>query len=208
MRYNLPCGRLRYDINPSREARSRPKGISHRRYIARVSVYRKSRKGFISLRSVLKALRVHILPFFLIFPYQILFLDFLFFLCYNIRVIMRNFYNLRYYHAWIRKGHKMKRAVSFAVFLCMVLEWDTAIQFAVWRRLWDASYDAPAVYLSVWGNVWRRCFKRRHNRQHSHQHGRNPVVYSACFDYVRIYAKAVCGKHRKNRHYRRITKGW
>ena len=52
MRYNLPYGRLRYDINPSREARSRPKGISHRRYIARVSVYRKSRQGFISRRSV------------------------------------------------------------------------------------------------------------------------------------------------------------
>ena len=52
MRYNLPYGRLRYDINPSREARSRPKGISHRRYIARVSVYRKSRKGFISPHSV------------------------------------------------------------------------------------------------------------------------------------------------------------
>ena len=49
-RYNLPCGRLRYDINPLHA----PQGISHRRYIARDSVYRKSRKGFISLRSVLK----------------------------------------------------------------------------------------------------------------------------------------------------------
>ena len=49
-RYNLPCGRLRYDINPLHA----PQGISHRRYIARDSVYRKSRKGFISLCSVLK----------------------------------------------------------------------------------------------------------------------------------------------------------
>ena len=49
-RYNLPCGRLRYDINPLHA----PQGISYRRYIARDSVYRKSRKGFISLRSVLK----------------------------------------------------------------------------------------------------------------------------------------------------------
>ena len=49
-RYNLPCGRLRYDINPLHA----PQGISHRRYIARDSVYRKSRRGFISLRSVLK----------------------------------------------------------------------------------------------------------------------------------------------------------
>ena len=49
-RYNRPCGRLRYDINPLHA----PQGISHRRYIARDSVYRKSRKGFISLRSVLK----------------------------------------------------------------------------------------------------------------------------------------------------------
>ena len=49
-RYNLPCGRLRYDINPLHA----PQGISHRRYIARDSVYRKSHKGFISLRSVLK----------------------------------------------------------------------------------------------------------------------------------------------------------
>ena len=42
-------GRLRYDINPL----PAPQGISNRRYIARDSVYRKSRKGFISLRSVL-----------------------------------------------------------------------------------------------------------------------------------------------------------
>ena len=58
-RYNLPCGRLRYDINPLHA----PQGISHRRYIARDSVYRKSRKGFISLRSVLKG-TTHMLALF------------------------------------------------------------------------------------------------------------------------------------------------
>ncbi len=50
MRYNRPCGRLRYDTNPLHA----PQGISHRRYIVRISVYRKSRKGFISLRCALK----------------------------------------------------------------------------------------------------------------------------------------------------------
>ena len=59
-RYNLPCGRLRYDINPLHA----PQGISHRRYIARDSVYRKSRKGFISLRSVLKG-TTHSVAFFI-----------------------------------------------------------------------------------------------------------------------------------------------
>ena len=60
MRYNLPCGRLRYDINPLHA----PQGISHRRYIARDSVYRKSRKGFISLRSVLKGTTLRGRPLF------------------------------------------------------------------------------------------------------------------------------------------------
>ena len=50
MRYNLPCGRLRYDINPFTPERAyRIEDISHA-----ARVYRKSRKGFISLRSVLK----------------------------------------------------------------------------------------------------------------------------------------------------------
>ena len=50
MRYNLPCGRLRYDINPFTPERVyRIEDISHA-----ARVYRKSRKGFISLRSVLK----------------------------------------------------------------------------------------------------------------------------------------------------------
>ena len=50
MRYNLPCGRLRYDINPfTLERAYRIEDISHA-----ARVYRKSRKGFISLRSVLK----------------------------------------------------------------------------------------------------------------------------------------------------------
>ena len=50
MRYNLPCGRLRYDINPfTPEGAYRIEDISHA-----ARVYRKSRKGFISLRSVLK----------------------------------------------------------------------------------------------------------------------------------------------------------
>ena len=49
MRYNLPCGRLRYDINPFTPERAyRIEDISHA-----ARVYRKSRKGFISLRSVL-----------------------------------------------------------------------------------------------------------------------------------------------------------
>ena len=49
-RYNLPCGRLRYDINPFTPERVyRIEDISHA-----ARVYRKSRKGFISLRSVLK----------------------------------------------------------------------------------------------------------------------------------------------------------
>ena len=50
MRYNLPCGRLRYDINPFTPERAyRIEDISHA-----ARVYRKSHKGFISLRSVLK----------------------------------------------------------------------------------------------------------------------------------------------------------
>ena len=50
MRYNLPCGRLRYEINPLT-----PAGISlaESEFHAR-SAFHKSRKGFISLRSVLK----------------------------------------------------------------------------------------------------------------------------------------------------------
>ena len=45
---------------------SRPKGISHRRYITRDSVYHKSRKGFISLRVLRKenTLRLSHFPYF------------------------------------------------------------------------------------------------------------------------------------------------
>ena len=61
MRYNLPCGRLRYDINPFTPERVyRIEDISHA-----ARVYRKSRKGFISLRSVLKGTTLKLSDFFI-----------------------------------------------------------------------------------------------------------------------------------------------
>ena len=61
MRYNLPCGRLRYDINPfTPEMAYRIEDISHA-----ARVYRKSRKGFISLRSVLKGTTLKLSDFFI-----------------------------------------------------------------------------------------------------------------------------------------------
>ena len=71
-RYNLPCGRLRYDINPLHA----PQDISHRRYIARDSVYRKSHRQEGQIRT--RFYKANICIYFDKFPR-------------NIRILLRKF---------------------------------------------------------------------------------------------------------------------